>query len=93
MGADDTISLTRTTDLAFGEPGQMVTVPRQVGSVRLERQIGQGAMGVVWLGTDELLRRRVAVKFLLTAVQGPDDPRLAAFLEGAGPPRRCGTAI
>lgn len=83
MGADDTISLTRTTDLAFGEPGQMVTVPRQVGSVRLERQIGQGAMGVVWLGADELLRRRVAVKFLLTAVQGPDDPRLAAFLEGA----------
>ncbi|MBX3407119.1 MAG: serine/threonine protein kinase [Phycisphaeraceae bacterium] len=83
MSADDTISLTRTTDLAFGEPGQMVTVPRQVGSVRLERQIGQGAMGVVWLGTDELLRRRVAVKFLLTAVQGPDDPRLAAFLEGA----------
>lgn len=83
MSADETISLTRTTDLAFGEPGQMVTIPRQVGSVRLERQIGQGAMGVVWLGNDEMLQRRVAVKFLLTAVQGPDDPRLAAFLEGA----------
>lgn len=83
MGSDDTISLTRTTDLAFGEPGQMVTVPRQVGSVRLERQIGQGAMGVVWLGTDELLQRRVAVKFLLSVVQGPEDPRLLAFLEGA----------
>ncbi len=83
MSADETISLTRTTDLAFGEPGQMVTIPRQVGSVRLERQIGQGAMGVVWLGTDELLHRRVAVKFLLASVQGPDDPRLLAFLEGA----------
>lgn len=83
MSAEDTISLTRTTDLAFGEPGQMVTIPRQVGSVRLERQIGQGAMGVVWLGTDELLHRKVAVKFLLQAVQGPDDPRLLAFLEGA----------
>lgn len=83
MSAEETISLTRTTDLAFGEPGQMVTIPRQVGSVRLERQIGQGAMGVVWLGTDELLHRRVAVKFLLATVQGPDDPRLLAFLEGA----------
>ncbi len=83
MDPNETISLTRTTDLAFGEPGQMVTIPRQVGPVRLERQLGQGAMGVVWLGTDELLHRRVAVKFLLTAVQGPDDPRLIAFLEGA----------
>jgi len=83
MNTQETISLTRTTDLAFGEPGQMVTIPRQVGSVRLERQIGQGAMGVVWLGTDELLHRRVAVKFLLQTVQGPDDPRLLAFLEGA----------
>jgi len=40
-------------------------------------------MGVVVLGHDEMLSRDVAVKFLLNAVAGPDDPHFTRFLEGA----------
>jgi serine/threonine protein kinase len=46
------------------------TVPRQIGPVRLVREIGRGGMGVVWLGRHEVLARDVAVKFLLQAVSG-----------------------
>jgi serine/threonine protein kinase len=35
------------------------------GRYRLERRIGGGAMGVVWLAKDELLDRTIAVKLLL----------------------------
>ena len=42
--------------------------PTRIGNrYRLEERIGTGAMGVVWLGTDELLNRPVALKELLTA--------------------------
>jgi serine/threonine-protein kinase len=62
---------------------QDIVVPRQLGSVRLLREIGHGAMGVVWLGRDALLGRDVAVKFLLHLQTGPADPSFARFIEGA----------
>jgi len=43
------------------------------GKIRLERILGRGAMGVVYLGTDLFLERRVAVKVLkLRTVRNPD---------------------
>ncbi len=60
-----------------------IKAPRQLGSVRLLREIGKGGMGVVWLGHDDMLGRDVAVKFLLGAAATEDDPQFATFLEGA----------
>jgi serine/threonine protein kinase len=89
MGLHDqeTISLTLTaTSLAPGAPTSVLreaSVPRQLGAVKLVREIGRGGMGVVWLGQDEMLGREVAVKFLLGATTTADDPNFATFLEGA----------
>ena len=81
MRSQDTITFTGSTtgDTGVGE----VTIPRQLGPVQLLREIGRGGMGVVYLGRHQMLDRDVAVKFLLNAVAGPDDPGFARFLEGA----------
>ena len=63
------------------EPKQIV-VPRQLGPVKMQRELGRGGMGVVWLAWHELLSRDVAVKFMLHAVE-TDDPGFAVFLAGA----------
>ncbi|MEE9296581.1 MAG: serine/threonine-protein kinase [Phycisphaerae bacterium] len=81
MGSHDTITLSRSTDVHT--PAVDVTVPRELGPVRLLREIGRGGMGVVYVGRHQMLDRDVAVKFLLNAVAGSDDPGFARFLEGA----------
>ncbi|HJQ47305.1 MAG TPA: serine/threonine-protein kinase [Amycolatopsis sp.] len=50
------------TDADRDDDGQVIA-----GRYRLQRRIGGGAMGVVWLAKDELLDRTVAVKLLLLA--------------------------
>lgn len=81
MAPDETVTLTRAAT-----PGRAVVeveIPRELGSIRLVREIGRGGMGVVWLGHDTMLDRDVAVKFLLGAEAGSDDPGFTRFLEGA----------
>ena len=81
MRSQDTITLSPFTEV--DTPAGEVTIPRELGSVRLLREIGRGGMGVVYLARHQMLDRDVAVKFLLNAVAGPDDAGLARLLEGA----------
>jgi len=80
---------TETTTITLSRPGSKpheqidIVIPATLGSVKLLWQIGQGGMGIVYRGRDQLLNRDVAVKFLTNAIAAPDDPNFTAFLEGA----------
>lgn len=78
-----TLIRTKTTLDQPTQEADAVQVPRRIGKVVLLREIGRGAMGVVWLGHDEMLGRNVAVKFLLEVAVAEDDPHFTRFLEGA----------
>jgi serine/threonine protein kinase len=67
----DQLKATLPVDADAGPAGAPATGELLHDRYRLLRPIGAGAMGVVWLARDELLRRRVAVKVLR---EGSDDP-------------------
>ncbi len=46
------------------EAADLAAFPRQFGRYTLERELGQGAMGTVFLASDRLLNRQVALKLL-----------------------------
>jgi predicted Ser/Thr protein kinase len=52
--------------------------PTRIGAYPIEREIGRGGMGVVYLGRDERLKRAVAIKVLPEAF-ALDPDRLARF--------------
>ena len=52
--------------------------PSRIGSYAIEREVGRGGMGVVYLGRDARLDRPVAIKILPDLVAGDPD-RLARF--------------
>lgn len=53
----------------------MELVGQRIGNVRIEDVIGQGGMGVVYRGFDEVLERRVAVKVIGDHQSWSDDTR------------------
>lgn len=72
----------------------MSLVGRQIGSIRIDRPLGEGGMGEVYLGFDEKLERRVAVKTLRTGQRLDADAkarlaREARLLSRLGHPAIC----
>jgi len=57
-------------------------VPKKLGNYVVQRKLGAGAMGVVYLGRDPVLDRQVAIK-VLPAVFSSDKERLKRFLREA----------
>lgn len=53
-----------------------IGVGRNVGSYRIDRVLGAGGMGVVYLAEDCELHRRVAIKVVDRSREGPDATRL-----------------
>src|SRR5438552_16642387 len=48
----------------FDGPAPAISEGDQIGHYRIDKQIGSGGMGEVYLATDEKLGRRVAIKIL-----------------------------
>ncbi|MBL8942928.1 MAG: serine/threonine protein kinase, partial [Myxococcales bacterium] len=61
---------------------ELAPMPVCVGRFQIERLLGQGAMGRVFLARDPQLDRRVAVKVVRSSVAG-DDARIAMLLREA----------
>jgi predicted Ser/Thr protein kinase/rubrerythrin len=56
---------------------------REFGTVRIKREIGRGAMGVVYLGHDQVLGRDVALKALVHVATAGKEDASSAFLREA----------
>ena len=66
---------------AFPEDGKRSLIGQHVGNVRIVEFIGAGGMGEVYLGMDERLDRKVAVKVLSPGLRVSDDVRNRFYRE------------
>ncbi|MBI1797600.1 MAG: tetratricopeptide repeat protein [Candidatus Eisenbacteria bacterium] len=60
----------------------MANVPARIAHYRIDSILGQGGMGVVYLAEDEMLHRRVAIKFLPPGLAGEAEARRRFVNEG-----------
>jgi len=77
---DETITVHVASD--HGSEPEPVEIPARVGHVRLESLLGEGSGGVVLLGYDEVLKRRVAVKVLHRRRASADAPASVGLIDG-----------
>ena len=63
----------RMTESGGTAAGDRASVPVVADRYRLEREVGRGGMGAVWLGKDTVLKRQVALK-AIGRMPGADQP-------------------
>ncbi|WP_024459877.1 serine/threonine-protein kinase [Marinimicrobium sp. LS-A18] len=64
---------TGTANLAQTQVLEEFAVPQQLGRYQIERELGRGAMGIVYLGRDPHIAREVAIKTLNVAPFDADE--------------------
>lgn len=81
----ETIRFTSPSNLTdAGDPKTQTDMPEQVGRYRVDRVLGQGAFGAVYLGHDSQLARAVAIKLPLLSSSSDDKKKLQeSFLQEA----------
>jgi len=79
----ETAATTIRVTFSSGQKATESVIPSQLGPVRLQRELGRGGMGCVWLGHHEMLAKQVAVKFLLGITAGEACKEVEVFIEGA----------
>ncbi len=67
--------------------GELREVPTRLGRFEIERVLGSGAFGVVYLAADELLKRRVALKVPQPQMIGGEESRRRFEAEAAASAR------
>ncbi|MCY2992924.1 MAG: protein kinase [Planctomycetota bacterium] len=67
---------------AQAQPADQEQMPKKLGQYLVQRKLGAGAMGVVYLARDPILDRQVAIKVLPAALSNDQD-RLKRFLREA----------
>jgi len=72
----------RPASVAVGAGAEAPPVT-EIAGCRIERVLGRGAMGTVWLGRHLLLDVPVAIKFAFASAAGWGDDEAARFMRGA----------
>ena len=76
------LTASQASTLAY-EPVADVALPQELGRYRLDRVIGRGAMGTVYLAHDQQLHRDVALKIPRFEVDGSRDELMQRFFREA----------